>query len=87
MTVLHVWMINARFRAEGKEGKEATQEIFNHMWTDVELRLNKEGFKARIGKTLEDLLDSFYGQSLAYDEGLAKGDAVLAGALWKYVFL
>ena len=24
-TVLHVWMINSRLRAEGKEGKEVTQ--------------------------------------------------------------
>jgi hypothetical protein len=24
-TVLHVWMINSRLRAEGKEGKEITQ--------------------------------------------------------------
>lgn len=28
-TVLHVWMINSRLRAEGKEGKEVTQGMTN----------------------------------------------------------
>ncbi len=35
---------------------------------------------------MEDLVDSFYGQSLAYDEGLAKGDAIFASALWRNFF-
>lgn len=83
MTILHTWMLNTRYKAEGVAGVDAKQELFNHLWTDVELKLTTLGVKHSIGKVLEDLLDSFYGQSLAYDEGLAKGDAILAGALWK----
>jgi hypothetical protein len=83
ITILHVWMLNTRFKAEGLGGKDSKQELFNHLWTDVELKLHDMGVKQSMGRVLEDLLDSFYGQSLAYDEGLAKGDSYLAGALWK----
>jgi cytochrome b pre-mRNA-processing protein 3 len=85
MTILHVWLVNTRFKAEGLPGKDAKQELFNHIWIDVDIRLNKAGVKARVGKIMEDLVDSYYGQSLAYAEGLVKGDAVLASAIWRFV--
>lgn len=84
MTILHVWLVNLRFKAEGLPGKDATQELFNHIWIDADIRLNKAGVKARVGKVMEDLVDSYYGQSLAYAEGLVKGDAILASAMWRF---
>ncbi len=32
-TVLHVWMINSRLRAEGKDGKEVTQRMIIATYT------------------------------------------------------
>ncbi|KAJ3327008.1 hypothetical protein HDU76_012434 [Blyttiomyces sp. JEL0837] len=86
ITVLHIWMYNTKLRAEGADGKDMKQEIFNTLWLDVELRLSKAGVKMNLGKIVSDLLSSFYGQTLAYDEGLYYGDAVLAAALWRNVF-
>lgn len=37
-------------------------------------------------KYLKDLFIQWRGLQAAYDEGLAKGDAVLAGAVWRNVF-
>ena len=37
-------------------------------------------------KYLKDLLEQWRGVLLSYDEGIIKGDAVLAGAVWRNVF-
>ncbi|KAJ3094839.1 hypothetical protein HDU97_007532 [Phlyctochytrium planicorne] len=86
-TVLHMWMVNARLRTEGREGKEFKQEMFNVLWLDVEMRLHNAGVKMKLGKIVGDLMSSYYGQTLAYDEGLAHGDAVLASALWRNLYM
>ncbi|KAI8832553.1 ubiquinol-cytochrome C chaperone-domain-containing protein [Chytridium lagenaria] len=84
VTVLHMWMLNARLRTEGRDGAELKQEIFNILWLDVEIRLNKAGIKTKLGAIVSELMSSYYGQSLAYDEGLSQGDAIFAAALWRY---
>ncbi|KAJ3092313.1 hypothetical protein HK102_008624 [Quaeritorhiza haematococci] len=86
VTVLHLWAYNARLRAEGPDGKDMKQEIFNHLWMDVEIKLHQAGVKQKVGQIISDLLSAYYGQTLAYDEGLYRGDAVLASALWRNVF-
>ncbi|KAJ3414002.1 hypothetical protein HDV05_007209 [Chytridiales sp. JEL 0842] len=83
VTVLHIWIYNVRLRSEGPAGKTIKQEVFNTLWLDVELRLHKSGVRTGLGKIVSDLISSFYGQTLAYDEGLYEGDAVLASALWR----
>ncbi|KAJ3209800.1 hypothetical protein HK099_008431 [Clydaea vesicula] len=86
ITVLHMWILNARLRQEGPAGKEMRQELFNHLWLDVEIQLDKAGARKNVGTLIKGLIDGYYGQTLAYDEGLAKGDAVLASALYRNVF-
>ncbi|TPX42183.1 hypothetical protein SeLEV6574_g05722 [Synchytrium endobioticum] len=86
ITVLHVWIYTLRLRAEEGEGKELKQEIFNHLWLDTEIALHKAGVKRQLNKRIQNLLGSYYGQTLAYDEGLATNDAVFAAALWRNVF-
>ncbi|KAJ3164552.1 hypothetical protein HDU88_005198 [Geranomyces variabilis] len=83
MTVLHVWMYNARLRAEGLEGKEMKQEMFDHIWLDVELKIHHAGVRTNVSKIMSNLVSAYYGQTLAYDEGLYYGDAIMAGALWR----
>eukprot|EP00842_Homolaphlyctis_polyrhiza_P004534 jgi/Hompol1/5081/HPOL_004160-RA len=83
MTVLHVWIINTRLRAEGASGKDLQQELFNHIWLDVEIKLHQAGVKTKINKISSSLMESYYGQTLAYDEGLYYGDAFLAAAFWR----
>ncbi|KAH6564423.1 hypothetical protein BASA50_009566 [Batrachochytrium salamandrivorans] len=86
MTILHVWIMNARLRGEGASGKDMKQEVFNHIWLDVEIKLHQAGVKTRISQITSGLLDSYYGQTLAYDEGVCCGDAHLAAALWRNFF-
>ncbi|KAI8906922.1 ubiquinol-cytochrome C chaperone-domain-containing protein [Gorgonomyces haynaldii] len=85
-TVLHVWLVSSRLRTEGKLGHELQQEIFNHIWLDVEIKLHQAGVKTRINKITDNLIGSYYGQTLAYDEGLKKGKPVLASALWRNLY-
>ncbi|KAK5672529.1 Serine carboxypeptidase 3 [Batrachochytrium dendrobatidis] len=86
MTILHVWILNARLRGEGANGKDMKQEVFNHIWLDVEIKLHQAGVKTRISQITSGLLDSYYGQTLAYDEGIYYGDSILAAALWRNFF-
>ncbi|KAJ3007527.1 hypothetical protein HKX48_009066 [Thoreauomyces humboldtii] len=87
MTVLHMWIYNARLRAEGLEGKEMKQEMFDHIWIDVEIKIHKAGVKTQLSTIMTNLVSAYYGQTLAYDEGLYYGDTVLAGAIWRSVHL
>jgi len=34
-------------------------------------------------KIVSDLISSYYGQGLAFDEGVSLGDPILASALWR----
>ncbi|KAJ3026672.1 UNVERIFIED_CONTAM: hypothetical protein HDU68_005258 [Siphonaria sp. JEL0065] len=87
VTVLHVWMYSAQLKTLGPEGKEMCQELFATLLLDIEIRLNKAGVRTSLDRILSDLISSYYGQILAYDEGLALGgDAVLASALWRNAF-
>ncbi|KAI8805091.1 ubiquinol-cytochrome C chaperone-domain-containing protein [Cladochytrium replicatum] len=86
LTVLHIWMYGVRLRAEGQSGKEMNQEIVDHLWLDVEIQLAKAGVRFKIDSTVQGLLSGYYGQILAYDEGLARGDGVLAAAIWRNVY-
>ncbi|KAI9341362.1 ubiquinol-cytochrome C chaperone-domain-containing protein [Obelidium mucronatum] len=87
VTVLHVWMYNAQLKTLGPEGREMCQEIFATLLLDIEIHLNKAGVRTKLDSITSELIGAYYGQILAYDEGLALGgDAVLASALWRNVF-
>ncbi|KAJ3394975.1 hypothetical protein HDU84_004433 [Entophlyctis sp. JEL0112] len=83
VTVLHLWMYCAQLKTLGPVGRAMCQEMFSTLLLDIEIRLSKAGVRTQIDKIITDLISLYYGQILAYDEGLALGDAVLAGALWK----
>ncbi|KAJ3080216.1 hypothetical protein BCR33DRAFT_679467 [Rhizoclosmatium globosum] len=87
VTVLHVWMYSAQLKTLGPEGKEMCQELFATLLLDIEIRLSKAGVRTNLDRITSDLISTYYGQILAYDEGLALGgDAILASALWRNVF-
>ncbi|KAJ3089095.1 hypothetical protein HK100_007856 [Physocladia obscura] len=86
VTALHIWILTAQLKTLGPEGRVMCQEIFSTMLLDIEIRLNKAGVRTRINQITSDLISLYYGQQLAYDEGLALGDAVLASALWRNIF-
>lgn len=73
-------------RGEGRLGRELFKEVADHFWTDTELQLTRAGVTSHLNKHMADLISSFYGTLLALDEGVYKGDAVLASAVWRNVF-
>jgi hypothetical protein len=87
LTTLHLWMLSKRLNMQGEVGNDFKVEMVNHLWLDVEIKLAQAGVKTNITKTVEDLVSSYQGQCLAYDEGLDCGDAILAAAIWRFLIV
>ena len=70
-------------------GRTYIQELINHMFIDVELRM-RGPYAVTQGRLIKgymkDLLEQYHGACAAYDEGLIRGDAVLAAAVWRNLF-
>jgi hypothetical protein len=73
MLCLHIWLLLVRLRAEGEDGKELAQMLYENFTDDVEMRVRAEGVKVRVGKWLAELERMFYGSSVAYDKVSAEG--------------
>ncbi|GAA5848423.1 hypothetical protein JCM9279_006562 [Rhodotorula babjevae] len=90
LTTLHVWLLSVRFRSLPPPlGRTYVQELINHMFIDVELRIRGPYAvtQSRLIKGyMNDMLEQYHGACAAYDEGLVRGDAVLAAAIWRNVF-
>ncbi|KXS19898.1 hypothetical protein M427DRAFT_152336 [Gonapodya prolifera JEL478] len=88
LTTLHMWMLSTRGRAAGEAWQSMWRDMSEILWTDCEKRMYEGGVTnfTLINRGLKDLLAAHYGHLLAYDEGLSKGDAILAGALWRNLF-
>ncbi|GAA5974950.1 hypothetical protein JCM21900_002943 [Sporobolomyces salmonicolor] len=90
LTTLHVWLLSVRFRAlPAPLGRTYIQELINHMFIDMELRIRGPYAvtQSRLIKGyMKDMLEQYHGSCAAYDEGLVRGDAVLAAAVWRNVF-
>nr|XP_043607868.1 ubiquinol-cytochrome-c reductase complex assembly factor 1 [Erigeron canadensis] len=88
MLMIHMWLCLRRLKAEGQEGVELGQyvyEIYNH---DLETRVSKAGVNLLLSKWMRELEKVFYGNIVAFDTAMlpeAKpGD--LQNAIWKNVF-
>jgi cytochrome b pre-mRNA-processing protein 3 len=91
VTMLHMYVLTARIRCFGEAASPQTylQHLLDHFFYDAENRmtvyhnLHTRGTRNRY---LKDLFIQWRGLLAAYDEGLVKGDAVLAAAVWRNVF-
>lgn len=54
-----------------------SQELYNHFWAEMEVRVRGEGVVVRLSKWLRELEAAFYGSSVAYDAALAAPPAGL----------
>ncbi len=48
MLCLHVWLALVRLRAEGRDGKDLAQMVYEDFQEDVERRVHAEGVKVRV---------------------------------------
>jgi cytochrome b pre-mRNA-processing protein 3 len=90
VTVLHMWMLAARMRALDKNRVKVWQQHFiDHFFYDSEDKMMKRYGIKRAGERsgyMKDLYHQYRGMTAAFDEGLFKGDAVLATAIWRNIF-
>ncbi|KAI5781153.1 ubiquinol-cytochrome C chaperone-domain-containing protein [Geopyxis carbonaria] len=90
VTVLHMWLLAARMRAldAGKVGVWQ-QHFIDHFFYDSEDKMvRRYGVKSageRAGY-MKDLFHQYRGMTAAFDQGLVKGDAMMATAIWRNVF-
>ncbi|KAI1128535.1 hypothetical protein F5Y10DRAFT_173944 [Nemania abortiva] len=90
VTMLHLYLIFARLRNLDRDAARSWQaQLVDHFFFDAEERMDLgHGISSRAlrGRYLKDLFVQWRGIVAAYDEGIAKGDAVLASAVWRNVF-
>ena len=90
VTMLHVYVLFARLRnLKGIDAKVWHQPLLDHFFFDAEQRMETYHNMAARGtrnKYLKDMYTQWRGLIAAYDEGIAKGDAVLAAAIWRNLF-
>ncbi|KAH9211001.1 ubiquinol-cytochrome C chaperone-domain-containing protein [Leptodontidium sp. 2 PMI_412] len=90
VTMLHMYLLAVRLRCfPAQSEKPWQQHLLDHFFHDAENRMtiyhNMHASGTR-SKYLKDLFIQWRGLLAAYDEGLVKGDAVLAAAVWRNVF-
>ena len=90
VTMLHMYLLSVRFRCfEADVAQPWQQHLLDHFFFDAENKMTiNHNMHARgtRNKYLKDMYIQWRGLLAAYDEGLAKGDAVLAAAVWRNVF-
>ncbi|KXJ94429.1 ubiquinol-cytochrome C chaperone-domain-containing protein [Microdochium bolleyi] len=90
VTMLHLYLLFARLRnLEPEAAKQWQAQLVDHFFFDAEERMDlNHGITSRglRQKYLKDLFIQWRGVIAAYDEGVVKGDAVLAAAVWRNIF-
>lgn len=90
ITFLHMYALTVRFRDFPADHAPAWhQHLLDHFFYEAENRMvvfhNMQARGIR-NRYLQDLFIQWRGVMAAYDEGLVKGDAVLATALWRNIW-
>ncbi|KAI9693559.1 MAG: Protein cbp3, mitochondrial [Bogoriella megaspora] len=90
VTMLYMYLILVRMRYfPTDQFTNYNQHFVNHFFQDAEDRMAKYHGMVAAGvrqKHLKDLFTQWRGALTAYDEGLIRGDAVLATAVWRNIF-
>ncbi|KAL2213396.1 hypothetical protein CC79DRAFT_1327274, partial [Sarocladium strictum] len=90
VTMLHLYLINARIRCFERDSyRNWQQQLTDHFFFECEKKMHLDHgivSSAIRQRYLKDIFVQWRGLLLAYDEGLIKGDAVLASAVWRNLF-
>jgi hypothetical protein len=88
--MLHMYLLVVRFRCLEPATQQAWQsQLVNHFFHQAEAKMEDvHDLSSRMIRQtyLKDLFVQWRGLILAYDEGIVKGDAVLASAVWRNLF-
>ncbi|CAM1505397.1 Fc.00g110340.m01.CDS01 [Cosmosporella sp. VM-42] len=90
VTMLHLYLINTRLRCFDREVFHNWQhQLTDHFFFECEKKMHIDHHitsSALRQRYLKDIFVQWRGLLLAYDEGLIKGDAILASAVWRNLF-
>ncbi|EPS38219.1 hypothetical protein H072_7971 [Dactylellina haptotyla CBS 200.50] len=89
---LHVWMLMVRIRhlEPRARAKMWQQNLINHYYFDIEELLTKRHMvssNSRRQKTMKELYEGFRYMILTFDEALIRGDAWMAQAVWRCLYV
>ena len=88
--MLRMYLLVARARCLAPEAYQAWyRQLLDHFFFDCERLMDKNhdlSSKTVRQRFLKDLFVQWRGIVAAYDEGLARGDAVLASAVWRNLY-
>ena len=88
--MLHLYLLNARLRCfERDEYRNWQQQLVDHFFFECEKKMHVDhsiSSSALRQRYLKDIFVQWRGLILAYDEGVVKGDAILASAVWRNLF-
>ncbi|PSK53195.1 hypothetical protein B9Z65_3395 [Elsinoe australis] len=90
LTILHLYLLQVRLRMfPAEHERKWNQQLLDHFFYAAEEKMDSmhnitsRGIRSRY---LKDMFNTYRGSVMSYDEGLIKGDAVLAAAVWRNVF-
>ena len=88
--MLHMYLLSARFRCFPDASAQPWQQhLLDHFFYDAEKKMMKEHNMHARGtrnRYLKDIYVQWRGLLAAYDEGMVRGDAALAAAIWRNIF-
>ncbi|KAI4154537.1 MAG: hypothetical protein LQ340_001626 [Diploschistes diacapsis] len=89
ITFLHMYLLTVRLRCFPAEHAptwhQHLTDHFFHLAEDRMVTMHRINSRMIRNKYLKDLFVQWRGLTFAYDEGLMKGDAVLAAAVWRNI--
>ncbi|RDA90075.1 hypothetical protein CP533_2905 [Ophiocordyceps camponoti-saundersi (nom. inval.)] len=90
VTMLHLYLVNARVRCFDHEThRNWQQQLVDQFFFECEKKMHLDHnltSSTLRQRYLKDVFVQWRGLILAYDEGLIKGDAILASAVWRNLF-
>jgi cytochrome b pre-mRNA-processing protein 3 len=84
---LHAFLYLHRLKAERPQTNQLCQSFFDTMFADFDHSLREMGIgDLSVGKHVKRMASAFYGRIIAYENGLAGGEAALAEACARNIF-
>jgi cytochrome b pre-mRNA-processing protein 3 len=74
LVALHAFLVLRRLKGEGPDGARLAQDLFDHMFVDMDESLREIGVgDLSVGKRVKAMAKAFYGRAAVYDAALANG--------------
>jgi cytochrome b pre-mRNA-processing protein 3 len=87
LIALHAFLVLNRLKADHAATADFAQELFDAMFADLDRGLREMGASdIGVGRHVKEMAKGFYGRIVAYEHGLASGDAQLDEALRRNLY-